>query len=233
MRTQAEAADMLWSFRRLGPETAERAAQLDAMNERARLGEERRALQAAEAEDASRRRKLYLLKLPITAADERRILASDYDSTPIVTGLEGWDATEKAWAMLCGPVGRGKTFGAACWLFHSSGLYVGARELERLSMAKFGDEQARFQSLLESRCLVIDDIGREDDAGRMTSALLDLVDYRRTTRLRTVAITNFSRKAFEERYSDARLLSRLAECATWIADVGPDMRKADMRKANP
>lgn len=169
--------------------------------------------------------------LPLTAADGRLVVERAYTKTPMLETMRVWAEARdsKPWLMLCGPVGRGKTVAIAAWLAAVDGgrtAYVGARELERLSMAKFGEDEARFKSLLEVDALALDDIGREDDIGRMQTALLDLVDMRRRSGLRTALATNFSRKAFCERYSDARLQSRLAECAQWFADVGEDLRRA-------
>jgi DNA replication protein DnaC len=172
-----------------------------------------------------------IASLPITKADQDRIVTRTYEQTPMLETVREWaeGGYPKPWLMLCGPVGRGKTFSLAAWLAaieRRSVAYVGARELERLSMSKFGDGEAAFKALLDVHVLAIDDIGREDDVGRMQTALLDLVDMRRRAGLATALATNFSRKAFCERYSDARLQSRLAECAQWFADVGDDMRRA-------
>ena len=187
----------------------------------------------AAEEEAKRRERAYgrIASLPLTRADQEMVLARSYKPLPMLETMRAWaESTDsKPWLMLCGPVGRGKTVAIAAWLAAVEGgsvAYVGARELERLSMAKFGDDEAAFKKLFDVSALAIDDIGREDDVGRMQTALLDLVDMRRRVNLHTALATNFVRKAFCERYSDARLQSRLAECAQWFADVGEDLRRA-------
>ena len=216
---------MRWRAERLGPETAERLAAI--LRDEQAAAEQKSIAEAYER--AKRVRSLRELRMPLSGADEDRILWGAPDETPAHVATRAWVANPsgRPWLVLCGPVGRGKTFAAAHALFAARGRYVGARELERLGMAKFGDEQAQFQQLLDGRgLLVIDDVGREDDIGRMQSALLDIVDYRRGSGIRTVLITNFAKKAFCDRYSDARLQSRLHECAQWFADAGDDMRRS-------
>jgi len=219
----ATRADFLWRVERFGPETAEWWATRDAETA-ARESRER-----AEKREMTLRR-IAAFRLPITARDVALIADSKLDATKLRERVAAWFGSgndAKPWSVLCGPVGRGKTLTVAEVLVRAGGRYVGARELERLSMAKFGEDQSAFQALLDTRgLLVIDDLGREDDAGRMQSALLDVVDYRRGIGHRTAAITNFAKKGFVERYPDERLQSRLAECAEWIVDVGPDMRRS-------
>jgi DNA replication protein DnaC len=210
----------------LGCETPEAAA---IQSERDRKIVEQRAVE----EEQRRRAKAFhrIEALPLTRADQDMVATRAYDKTPMLESIRAWaeSNSSKPWIMLCGPVGRGKTVACAAWLAavdkgHTA--YVGARELERLSMSKFGDNEAAYKALFDVAALVIDDVGREDDLGRMQTALLDLVDMRRRGGLHTALATNFSRKAFCERYSDARLQSRLTECAQWFADVGEDMRRA-------
>lgn len=174
---------------------------------------------------------LHSFRLPITAADEVALLLGTLDElrAPVLQAARMWrrNAAAKPWLVLCSPVGRGKTLAIADTLLMLRGRYIGARELERMSMSKFGDEAEMFAQLQNTGgVLCIDDVGREDDVGRMQSALLDLVDYRRGRNARTILATNFTRQTFVARYADARLQSRLAECAQWFADVGPDLRSS-------
>lgn len=209
-----------------GCETFEAAAERE--QQERKIAEDRAA-----QEESRRRERAYhrIAALPLTRADQEMVIGRSYKPLPMLESMRVWaeGRDSKSWLMLCGPVGRGKTVAIAAWLAAVEGggvAYVGARELERLSMAKFGDDEVAYKKLFEIDALAIDDIGREDDLGRMQTALLDLVDMRRRASLRTALATNFSRKAFCERYSDARLQSRLAECAQWFADVGEDMRRA-------
>ncbi len=188
---------------------------------------ERNAQDARRAAE-ERRQRLESIGLPITAADENLLVSGKLraDVGRSLAAVQAWiaDASAPPWIVLCGSVGRGKTLAAAWLLLEHGGRYAGARELERLRMAAFGDEAARFQELLSGRVLVIDDLGREDSPDRMTSALLDAVDARRRARMRTIAIANLTRKQLEQRYRDERLWSRLGERAVFVADAGPDLR---------
>lgn len=210
-----------------GCETPANAALQD---ERERKMAEDRRAEEAQRKRNQRWRDLRALGLPLTERDEYALLDETLAETAMLRTVRLWreNPNSKPMLVLCGPVGRGKTIAAADALVNCEApkRYVGARELERISMAKFGDAQEAYEQLLHIRFLVIDDLGREDDLGRMQTALLDAVDMRRRTGLLTILATNFSRKSFEQRYSDARLQSRLAECAQWFADAGEDMRRA-------
>lgn len=184
----------------------------------------------AKAEQAlfARKSQLDALNLPITAADQDRLLRDQLDMTCSVTAaVATWLPSPVPWVVLLGSTGRGKTLAAAWALMQRGGRYVGARELERLATARYGDEAETFTALLATRTLVVDDIGRERDAGGMTAALLDLVDERRKRGQKTIAIANIAKAAFLKQYSDERLLSRLAEpgIAAWVSDAGEDLRR--------
>jgi DNA replication protein DnaC len=167
------------------------------------------------------------LNLPITAADHDLLMRDGLDmSLRTISAISAWLTSDVPWALLVGSTGRGKTLAAAWALVQSGGRYVGARELERLASARFGEEAETFSAMLATRLLVVDDIGRERDAGNMSAALLDLVDERRKRGQKTIAIANIAKAAFLKTYADARLQSRLGEpgIAVWISDSGPDLR---------
>jgi len=185
--------------------------------------ETQRARDRAQLQDRIR-----ALKLPITAADERRLVAGELVDTKFLRNVRTWLATDRPWIVLSGPVGRGKTIaaGEACARERRKSYYVGARELERIFTARYGDEVEQQRALIECRgVLVIDDVGRERDAGGMTAALRELVDGRRGRGAKSIAITNLSVEQFQQRYPDERLWSRITECAAWVTDRGPDMRR--------
>jgi DNA replication protein DnaC len=197
-------------------------------------GQAAAALEAERAESQRQhaaRSRVLDLGLPITAADEA-LLVLDQLSDSIGASLPAvreWlaDGRRRPWLWLCGPMGRGKTL-AACWALmqRSTGRLVGARELERLHMTRFGDETvAAYELLCRARMLVVvDDLGREDTAAKMQSALLDLVDQRRGTGHLTIVTTNLKRDDLVKRYADPRLWSRAEECSQWLDDRGPDLR---------
>jgi DNA replication protein DnaC len=176
-----------------------------------------------------RKSQIDTLNLPITAADHHRLLHGTLDrSVKSFAAVEAWLATDVPWLLLTGSVGRGKTVAAGWALVERGGAYVGARELERVATARYGDESEKFAGLLEKYTLAVDDIGRERDAGHMTAALLDLLDERRKRGQKTIAISNVSKGDFLRTYRDERLLSRLLEpgIAMWVSDHGDDLRKA-------
>jgi DNA replication protein DnaC len=144
--------------------------------------------------------------------------------TKMVATVRNWLDTDRPWLTLCGTVGRGKTMAAAWALVERAGRYVPARELERIFAARYGDELKEQEALISTRFVVVDDIGRERDAEGMTTALLELIDQRRRSGRRTIAITNLSKQEFLRRYQDARLHDRLNESATWGVDTGASMR---------
>jgi DNA replication protein DnaC len=187
--------------------------------------------ESARQDEQERRSKLRAkiagLGMPITASDVELLVEDKLQDTKCLQSVRAWlgAARTKPWLVLSGTVGRGKTMAAAWVLTKHNGLYVGARELERVFAARYGDEVEGQRTYTDCGGLVIDDVGRERDADGMSAALLDLVDYRRGQRQSTILITNFSRKQFSERYPDERLQSRLSECALWIADAGPDLRR--------
>jgi DNA replication protein DnaC len=169
------------------------------------------------------------LNIPLTAADADLLLANKLDMRlKSIAKVAEWLPSPVPWMLLLGSTGRGKTLAAAWALLRNGGRYVGARELERLATARYGDEAETFAALLATRMLVVDDIGRERDAGHMTAALLDLVDERRKRGQKTIAISNVAKAAFLKAYADERLLSRLAEpgIAAWVSDAGDDLRRA-------
>lgn len=192
--------------------------------------EEQEEQQRFEREQALFRRKSALdaLCLPITAADFERLLHSKLDETvKSLAAVKQWLTDDVPWLLLTGSTGRGKTLAAGYALLERGGAYVGARELERLSLANFGDEAERYTEIVGRRTLVVDDLGREREPGRMTAALLDLLDARRMRGQKTIAIANVAKPQFLATYSDERLLSRLLEpgVALWVADAGEDLRR--------
>lgn len=219
MRDSEALSDVLAKMQRLAEDPGrqqeaerwERQRDLEAQQELAR----RQRDQRAEA----------IRDLPLTEADARMLAGGQERDTESLEAVRKWaEARNTPVLVLCGSVGRGKTIAAGWLLATHGGRYEGARALQRLFRADFGDQLEEQERIMRAGNLVVDDLGREDDAVRMTSVLLDLVDWRRRRNHRTLLISNLSRKAFRSRYSDERLLSRLRECARWVHDKGEDMR---------
>ena len=189
------------------------------------------ALEAANAERfADKRRKDRALRLdhldiPVNAADLQLLASDDIQQTRAVKATRLWLATEQPVLVLSGPCGRGKTVACADALLRQHGRYARASDVARLFLASFGDDvELREKLIHEPQLLVLDDIGTELRADLMSVALIEAVDARRRGQ-RTILITNLSRAAFEQRYADERLHSRLAQAATWIIDPGADLRR--------
>ena len=182
--------------------------------------------QIREAEEAQRRRAQlrFLDDMPITESDRVMLRSGTLDSTRCLQVVRTWLDTDRPWLVLSGAVGRGKTLAAVWALTVRSGRYIGAREAERVFVARYGDEIDEQRDLLKTKLLVLDDVGRERSAAGMEATLLDLVDARRG-REKSILIANQSRDVFRKRYSDPRLLSRLDECAQWLSEGGPDLRR--------
>jgi DNA replication protein DnaC len=180
------------------------------------------------AEDSRRfDREFRLRDLPITDQDIECITRGEVEPTRCTKAVDAWLARSTPILVMCGDVGRGKTFAASVAFHrHADSLYHGAREVERLFAARYGDELAEQDRCCTVQMLVVDDLGRERDADGMTAALLDLIDDRRKRGRRTVLISNLGKAALLARYNDPRLHSRLAQpgVCMWLVDSGQDMR---------
>lgn len=194
---------------------------------REREAEQRRKEEREEQERQAREDAFaHARKLPITDADMRAIAFGQLEETEPLKAVRAWLETDVPILVLGGTVGRGKTV-AACWaVVDRRGRYMRARSFERLFAHRYGDDElAEQERFLREYLVVVDDIGgREDTAEGLGAYLLDLVDERRSSRTRTILVTNQPRKVFEERYPDPRLHSRLRQSATWAVTRGDDLR---------
>jgi DNA replication protein DnaC len=169
--------------------------------------------------------------VPLTDADQARVLAGRYEETAPLIAVREWlqNPNDTPILVLAGYVGRGKTVAAAWALCQRPGYYFRARSFERLFAHRYGDEHLDKQArVLGAGLVVVDDLGgREDTVEACASYLLDLVDERRTSRTRTLLITNQPQPLFYGLYKDDRLKSRLGQSARWAAAIkGQDLRGA-------
>jgi len=208
LRRVAEARDADPVARAKRDEVAARAAREDAAWERKR----RHELRAQRLEGVA-----------ITEDDVSILVAGEPRETRSLCAVRDWDPLARPVLVLCGTVGRGKTFAGAWLLAELGGRYMRARALERLFHGRYGEQADEQDVLFRVPTLVVDDLGREDDPQRMTAVLLDLVDERRRGH-RTLLIHNGSKRAFLESYADLRLRSRLGQSALWVQDRGEDLR---------
>lgn len=128
--------------------------------------------------------------------------------------------------VLLGPPGVGKTVAAAWLLLAEGGRYVSASELAVLHSARWGAERERYQSLLGSRVLVVDEIGTEADRSA-AAAIHEVIDRRQASPRLTLLLGNIRKRQLAERY-DARTLDRLRACATVIELTGQSMRRGQL-----
>lgn len=169
---------------------------------------------------------IHRLDLPVTDADERMLAAGTIKQTRMVAGVVAWMNGDVPLLVMSGTPGRGKTIAACHAIVEKRGRYRRAREVCGLFLAQFGDERDELGTILATGgVLTIDDIGTERDPVAFCAALVDILERRRKRGRRNVWITNLQRAAFEARYDDPRLHSRMAECGTWLVDTGEDMRR--------
>jgi DNA replication protein DnaC len=81
--------------------------------------------------------------------------------------------------------------------------------------------------LLDTRLLVLDDLGREHprDRSDMATALMEVIDQHRNSERRTIITTNLGWGDFQAHYGNERLLSRLVQSGDWFSDSGADLRR--------
>jgi hypothetical protein len=138
--------------------------------------------------------------------------------------VRGWRAARISvpWLALSGGTGCGKSVAAAWMVADCGGMWVRAERLVRVFAASFGDQFEEQEQIRDCAFLVLDDIGSELDAARMTSVLIELLDSRKSRRQATLLTTNLGRPQFKDRYGNERLLSRLHESVQWEPISGTD-----------
>ncbi len=149
--------------------------------------------------------------------------------TASLVAARAWyeDVTRKPWLVLAGNTGCGKSVAAAYTIARNGGLWIRAERLVRVFYANFGDQFEEQEKIRDCGLLVLDDVASELDASRMQSALIELLDARKSRRQCTVVTTNLSKTAFAARYGNERLISRLHESVLWVGDgASADMRRA-------
>lgn len=170
--------------------------------------------------------------------DTRRVperhLQSIYDREPVdcdaLRHVREFVADKSAhMLLLLGLPGTRKT-GSACWaLTQRSGLFVAGRELSRIAMSKFTDEQDLFRSFFKTSFLIFDDLGTEysDDKGWIISIIDGLVDARYAACLKTIFTSNLSPTEFKQKYGE-RFADRLRECGRVVTLGGESVRKGKL-----
>lgn len=163
----------------------------------------------------------------ITKTMAFRIVRNKADDTKFLSTVKKWIANRDSkisFFVMFGTVGRGKTVASAYWLSRMRGLYTQARQLERVFAAQYGPYIEEQDRILNTKNLVIDDLGLEQNPQTFCGSLVEIIDYRQGSNKKTILTTNLTRKQFNDRYPDPRLHSRLSRCV-FVGDSGPDMRR--------
>ena len=175
-----------------------------------------------------RRRRLHAAGCEVPDHMLEAIGADMLPSTPALEACKLWLAQpSKPWLVLASGVGAGKSIAAAYAVSQHDGvaIWATANEMARVFASAFSDMVERAEAACKSALLVVDDVGTELDAGRLSTALVELLNARQSERRVTIVTTNLAPKAFAERYPDPRLHSRVAEAVEWTTCVGPDLRR--------
>ena len=134
--------------------------------------------------------------------------------------------------LFIGLPGRGKTWCAAAWIrealrvgdfFVDNTRWVNASWFtwELRDAIKNGHEYRTLQSLLKPECLVLDDLGSEQQTNYIRGAYYTVIDHRQQAGKFTLITTNHTQA--ERHEQDATLASRLG-AFTVVKFSGPDLR---------
>lgn len=138
--------------------------------------------------------------------------------------------------LLCGQVGTGKSFLAAC--IANELINQGApclmtnfsRIISRVS-EKFGGDQKYLDNLNRFDLLIIDDLGAERDTEFTWEKVMNVIDARYRAGLPLIITTNFGPKDFADRgdIRRQRVFSRLKEMCILLEVRGTDRRSRKMQ----
>jgi chromosomal replication initiation ATPase DnaA len=159
---------------------------------------------------------------------EALVLEVALEHTPSYDDARHWASGHpKPWLILGGGTGCGKSVAAAWILSQLGGIWMSAERIVRIFSAKFGDQYEEQELLRSCRLLFIDDIGTERDPLVMLSALIELMEARKSQRRRTVVTTNLPVSRFTARYRHERLISRMNESVHWCNSKHRDLRRGE------
>lgn len=170
-----------------------------------------------EATDKMRRR--ILVSLGIEEGLQDAIAKAK--QTPGTKAVDQWRGSGKRWLVLSGGVGTGKTLAATKFLVEAGGLKVSAA---KLVSPHFGDLEAERRRQLNSRHLLIDDLGVSLLADFAKSELMQVIDHRHESARRTIITTNLDRTAFLA-FLGLRMADRISQDCQFTALKGLSMRR--------
>jgi DNA replication protein DnaC len=180
-----------------------------------------------EAEKTEKRRAAILRSgILVTATDVDLIARSQFQWTAAAEWVRRWAANSEARPILvlCGSVGRGKTFAAAVGIASAGrGIAIKAPELAARVSPMPTELERRVD--LRQQLLVLDDLGAEADPrnARWSDSFFRFVESRALYG-RTIITSNLLRVQFRDRY-DPRVIDRLNSNARAIEVTGESMRK--------
>lgn len=166
-----------------------------------------------EADDRRLRAERFLRsRCRVPDAMRQAVIRNELGDTEARRALQSWfdDRDRKPWLVLSGTSGCGKTVAVADLAARTTVKYMRCEEIVRMFAALFGDAAEAQQQVLDAGLLAIDDVGAELDATRMSSALLELLDWRvSSSDTPTVVTTNLTKEQWAARWSDFRIMSRM------------------------
>lgn len=163
----------------------------------------------------------------ITPDDVKRVVAVAPDA---MNGTKAWRIVERfiksgrAFCVISGPRGVGKTVAACAAKARLGGMIISADELTRAQKNEHEEARELRGRIPDITLLVIDDLGLEGDIDAGVRALQYAVNERQGRGLRTLVTTNLSKKMLRERY-DARTIERIEHGGALVEIPGESLRK--------
>lgn len=158
------------------------------------------------------------------------VLMGAYDEhAPAIEAAQRWAAASCGTFVLAGPIGTGKSLGAAHWAEATGARWVSAVELAHLPLIGLGQAM---DDLVEAQHLVIDEVGGQGATHERGVATIGSIITRRHELLRsTVLTTNMTRDSFAQHMDGceparSRLCDRIAEAGEWMNVRGSSRRAA-------
>jgi DNA replication protein DnaC len=183
--------------------------------------------QRAQKEIATRSGAIVGSGILIAGDDVAAIASKHHRQTKALVSVAAWSERKTAkFLFLCGGVGTGKTFAAACAIASlGGGTAVRSANLTRRIHPTYADTVAGYEKLnLRNALVVLDDLGTErDHAGaKWGDAFAEFVEQR-VMFGRTIITTNLKWDEISRRYGD-RIADRLRAHSIAVELTGKSMR---------
>lgn len=199
--------------------------------ERARLASQknRRPIDVIAAEivrdaRAARARHLEAADPAITAADILAIITDTLRPEPPLQAARAFLKSDADLLILNGDMGVGKSV-AAAYIIAARGGGVWVSAMDVVSICDGFNKSTRWDQLLFTRTLVVDDCGLERDKKRFGTCLTEIVNRRQSRGRRTVLTGNMNPDEWQARYNAPRLWDRVKQCVFDDSEfTGPSLR---------